>query len=72
MSFDPASLFLSLIVSGIGFVGFMYGKKQVRFPHMMAGAILMVYPYFVPNAWAMAGVGAGIIALWITVVKLGM
>ena len=33
MSLDPTWLFLSLIPSGIGFVLFMYGKKQERWLH---------------------------------------
>jgi len=38
-----------LVFSGVGFVAFMYGKKQGRFQLMLIGGILMVYPYFVPN-----------------------
>ena len=40
-------LLLSLIPSGIGFVLFVYGKKQDRWAHVGAGLALMVYPYFV-------------------------
>jgi len=39
-------LMLSLVPSGIGFVLFMYGKKQERWPDLAAGIALMVYPYF--------------------------
>ena len=46
MSLDPTWLFMSLIPSGIGFVLFVYGKKQDRWPQMAAGLLLMVYPYF--------------------------
>jgi hypothetical protein len=35
---------LSLIPSGIGFVLFVYGRKQARTPHLVAGIILMIYP----------------------------
>ena len=65
MSFDESSLFLSLIVGGVGFVLLAYGKKQQRLPHIFAGLALMVYPYFV-NGWLMmAGVGVAIcVALW--------
>ena len=47
MNFDPAMLILSLVPSGIGFVLFVYGKKQDRWAHLGAGLALMVYPYFV-------------------------
>jgi hypothetical protein len=45
-SFDPNWLFLSLIPSGLGFVLFVYGKKQGRWPQLVAGIGFMVYPYF--------------------------
>jgi hypothetical protein len=68
MSLDPTLLFLSLITSGVGFVLFMYGKKQDRWPQLAGGIALMVYPYFVSSVtWTLA-VGAGIIAaVWIAV-----
>ncbi len=42
MNFDPTWLFLSLIPSGIGFVLFVYGKKQERWPHMLAGIVFSI------------------------------
>lgn len=68
MSFDPGTLFLSLVTSGIGFVLFIYGKKQERPPQLVAGLVLMVYPYFVSSLLMNVLVGAGIIAaMWIAV-----
>ena len=46
MNFDPTLLMLSLVPSGIGFVLFVYGKKQERWAHLAAGLALMIYPYF--------------------------
>ncbi|HUL75092.1 MAG TPA: hypothetical protein VLT86_18405 [Vicinamibacterales bacterium] len=60
MSFDPSSLFIELIVSSIGFVLLVYGKKQGRLPHLLAGLAYLVYPYFVPDWLWMAIVGAAI------------
>jgi hypothetical protein len=57
MSFDPVWLFLSLIPSGIGFVLLIYGKKQGRPPHLVAGLALMVYPYFATNVAALVAIG---------------
>jgi hypothetical protein len=71
MSFDATWLFLSLIPGGIGFVLFVYGKKQERWPHMAAGILMMVYPYFTPTALSMFGVGAVICAALWYVVRLG-
>ena len=68
MNFDPTWLFLSLIPSGIGFVLFVYGKKQDRWPHLVAGLLLMVYPYFATSVVSLLGVGALIGGgLWYTV-----
>jgi hypothetical protein len=46
LGFDPTLLVLSLLPSGIGFVLFVYGKKQERWAHLAAGLALMIYPYF--------------------------
>ena len=71
MSFDPTWLFLSMIPGGVGFVLFVYGKKQQRLPHLAAGILMMVYPYFTQTALSLFGVGAAIcVALWY-VVRLG-
>lgn len=68
MSFDPGVLFLSLITSGLGFVLFMYGKKQERPPQLVAGLVLMVYPYFVSSLLMNLVVGAGIVGvMWVAI-----
>lgn len=65
MSFDPTLLFLSLVVSGLGFVLFVYGKKQERWPQLVAGLAFMVYPYFTNTLWSLLGAGIAIgFALW--------
>jgi hypothetical protein len=68
MSIDPGLLFLSLITSGIGFVLFVYGKKQERWPQLAGGIALMVYPYFVSTLALSLLIGAAIVAaVWIAV-----
>ncbi|HVZ23958.1 MAG TPA: hypothetical protein VG871_22950 [Vicinamibacterales bacterium] len=68
MSLDPTYLYLSLVIGGIGFVLFVYGKKQDRTPQLLAGIALMVYPYFVTTALMMFVVGAAICAAcWVAV-----
>lgn len=70
-SFDPTWIFLSMIPAGIGFVLFVYGKKQERWPHLVAGIAMMVYPYFTPTITVMTAVGVVIcVALWYAV-RLG-
>jgi 4-hydroxybenzoate polyprenyltransferase len=57
MSLDPTWLFLSLIPSGLGFVLFVYGKKQARWPHIVAGLAFMVYPYFATTVSSLVAIG---------------
>ena len=60
MDIDATWLFLSLIPSGAGFVLMVYGKKQGRWPHAIAGVLLTIYPYFTSSVTSLVGVGAGI------------
>src|SRR4029077_81911 len=62
MNFDPTWIFLSLIPGGIGFVLFVYGKKLQRWPHMIAGLLLMGYPYLATTVMSLTVVGVGICA----------
>lgn len=71
MTFDATLLFFSLIPSGVGFVLFVYGRKQQRWPHLAAGLLFMAYPYFTSSLTSMIGVGAALgAALWYAV-RLG-
>jgi hypothetical protein len=57
VNFSPASLVAGLIFSTIGFVAFLYGKKN-RLPRpLIIGIILMVYPLFVSSAVLMTVIG---------------
>ena len=58
MNLDPTWLFLSLIPSGVGFVLFVYGKKQQRWPQLVAGLLLTVYPYFATSVASLLSIGA--------------
>ncbi len=66
MDFDPASLLVSFVISGAGFVLFSYGRKMQRLPQIAAGIFLMVSPYFASGIGWMFAIAAGIVAaLWI-------
>jgi len=68
MSLDPTLMFLSLLTSGVGFVLFVYGKKQDRFPQLLGGIALMVYPYFVSTVTATVAIAGVIVAaVWLAV-----
>ena len=65
MDLTPTWLLLSLIPGGAGFVLFVYGKKQQRWPQLIAGLAMMIYPYFAPTVPTLAAGGALIAgALW--------
>ena len=71
MLLDSTWLFVSLIPSGVGFVLFVYGKKQDRWPQMAAGLLLMAYPYFATSLVSLVATGAVIgLILWYAI-RLG-
>lgn len=66
MKFDAPSLLTSMAVSSVGFVAFSYGKKMKRLPQMLAGVLLMVFPYFAPDVgWTLGGAIAIVGLLWV-------
>lgn len=72
MDFSPAALLASLAVSTVGLALFLYGKKQVRFPQLVVGLSMMVYPYFVAGALAIWCVGGGLGLALVVALRLGM
>jgi hypothetical protein len=68
MDFDVGSLFASMLVSSIGFVLLVYGRKMGRPPHVLFGIVLLIFPYFVPTVLAMLGIAFVLcMLLWILV-----
>ncbi len=53
----------SLLVSGVGFVFFKYGRKKSRSLFVIFGVLMMVYPYFVQDFWWMTGIAAALCAI---------
>jgi hypothetical protein len=72
MDIDPGYLLASLIVSGIGFAVFSYGRKQRRFPHMCVGAVITGYPYVVTNVPLMLGLCPVLLGVLWLLTLLGM
>ncbi len=70
-TFNPTWIFLSMIPGGLGFILFVYGKKQQRWPQLVAGIALMAYPYFTSSITAMTVVGVLICAALWYLVRLG-
>lgn len=68
MSFDPTWLFLSLFPSSIGFVLLVYGRRQQRWPHIVAGLLFMAYPYLATTVPSLVAVGVVLgVSLWYVV-----
>lgn len=72
MDLDANSLLASLLVSSIGFVLFVYGRRMRRIPQLAVGLTLLIYPYFVSNVWLMFGIAAALLALLWFGVKQGL
>jgi hypothetical protein len=60
---NEAQLLWGLVFSSIGFGYFLYGRKQRSIAPLLCGIALMIYPYFVPNAYALVGIGAALSAI---------
>lgn len=48
----------NLLFGSIGFVAFIYGKRQSLWKPMFCGLGLMVMPYFIADTLSMYGLGA--------------
>ncbi len=65
-AFDAGTLLLSLVASGVGLAFFTYGRRAQRIPQVVAGLLLMIYPYFTPTSTQTMVVGGVIgVGLWL-------
>ena len=69
---EPSYLIVSLIVSSVGFVMFIYGKKQHRPVQLGAGLLLLLLPFFVRDGLLLGIGGAAISAGVWGAVKAGL
>ena len=60
--FSVWGLMGGLIFGCIGFVAFVYGKKNAAFVPMVVGLLLMGFPYFVRGTLALYLVGIALVA----------
>ncbi|MDZ4773841.1 MAG: hypothetical protein SGI72_11990 [Planctomycetota bacterium] len=61
MDFSGPSLFASLVIGSVGLVLFVYGKRMERYPQLVVGAALMIYPYFVSNVTWMIAIAVALV-----------
>lgn len=57
-SFGLGKIIGWLVFGAVGFVAFVYGKKQQLFIPLGIGLALMIYPYFVSNTILLYVIGA--------------
>ena len=48
----------SVLFGLAGLLWFVKGKRESEALPLISGAVLMAYPYFVANTWALFGIGA--------------
>ncbi len=58
-----ATLLWGLLFSSIGLGFAIYGRRQRAVVPLVCGIALMVYPYFVPNAALLVGIGVLLVAV---------
>ena len=72
MDLSAGSLFASMVIGTVGFGLVMYGKKSQRWPQLVAGAAMIVYPYFVASVGWMVAIAAAIVAVLTLAVRAGL
>ena len=58
-----ATLLWGVVFGAIGSGFFIYGKRQGSLVPLVCGIALMVFPYFIANAWGTFAVGALLMAI---------
>ena len=60
---SPATLFWGMLFGAIGVGYFIYGKKRAMIVPLVCGIALMVYPWFLSDAWLTLIVGIVLMAV---------
>ena len=63
-------LWVGMVTGVIGMGYFVYGKKQSRPVPLVAGLILMVYPYFIDSLWISIALGVVLAALPLSLIHI--
>jgi hypothetical protein len=54
---EVSTLLWGVLFSSVGLGFFIYGKKQRAPVPLVCGIALMIYPYFIPNVFALVAIG---------------
>jgi hypothetical protein len=66
-----SSLVAGGFISLVGLAVLMYGRKEVRIPHIVTGVILVIFPYFVGIWWLELVIAAVLLAALAVISHLG-
>lgn len=61
MDFSFSNLFAGFVFGTFGLYVFQQGRKKVNYTLLFTGITLMVYPYFIDNAWLNWGIGSALL-----------
>lgn len=65
MPFEPYTILAGILFGIIGWGAFRYGRQMELWKPTVIGLVLMIYPYFVWNRYAVWAVGAALlVVLW--------
>ena len=71
LNLNMGSILIGVFISMIGSAVVLYGRKEVRVPHIAAGVILIIFPYFVSIWWLAILIAAIILASLSLASRLG-
>lgn len=60
---STATLIWNVFFSVVGAGYFVYGKRQQETAPLICGLVLMVFPYFITNPWALFIIGTILMGL---------
>lgn len=63
MKLDFTTLFMGILFGLIGLSAWIYGRKNSSARHMLLGAVLMVFSYFIDRIWVTLLIGGGLTGL---------
>lgn len=61
-AFSFGSMAGAIVFGGVGLWMFNQGRKEGHIRNIVLGIVLMVYPLFIYNSWAVWGFGAAVTA----------
>ena len=71
MDLSTGALAAQLVVSTVGFGFFLYGKKQLRYPQLVVGLVMAIFPYFATGAAMTWSIGGALLLVLAVLVRAG-